>query len=427
MNAEPAPPTGGLPPLRDLPEPVRGRVVALTARVLPDVARVPPALRKVADFAPARRARHGRSAISAALEADEEFRAHVAVQVAAIPDDDNGPTERAARAWLVRPEGARDALEAALDELASLSATDVATTAQVDALTERVAALQQAERDDRARHRAALQKLKDDNADLRRKLGETRSAERSARERADRLADDSSAALDAAGAATAAAEAEARRLRARVEELRATLQRGRSEGRAERDSASVRARLLLDTVLEATAGLQRELALPSAEGRPADRVEIAQAEEGVRSPVAGLSVTSPALLEQYLALPRAHLVVDGYNVSMTAWASSSLELQRTRLLSALAALVARTRIEVTVVFDAHAGGPRPVVSTPRGVRVVFSPEGVIADDVIREYVAAEPAGRVVVVATSDQHVARDVVAAGARAVAAEALVGLLRR
>ena len=223
MSAEPAPPTGGLPPLRDLPEPVRGRVVALTARVLPDVARVPPALRKVADFAPARRARHGRSAISAALEADEEFRDHVAVQVAAIPDDDNGPTERAARAWLVRPEGARDALEAALDEVASLSATDVATTAQVDALTERVAALQQAERDDRARHRAALQKLKDDNADLRRKLGETRSAERSARERADRLADDSSAALDAAGAATAAAEAEARRLRARVEELRATV------------------------------------------------------------------------------------------------------------------------------------------------------------------------------------------------------------
>ncbi|MEO5852165.1 MAG: NYN domain-containing protein [Nocardioides sp.] len=427
MSAETAPRTGALPPLRDLPEAVRGRVVALTARVLPDVARVPPALRKVAGFAPARRARHGRSGISAALEADEEFRDHVAVQVAAIPDDDSGPVERAARAWLVRPEGALDAFEAALDEVASLSAADVATTAQVDALTERLVALQQAERDERARHKAALQKLKDDNADLRRKLGETRTAERGARERADRLADHSSAALDAAAAAAAAAEADARRLRAQVEELRATLQRGRSEGRAERDGASVRARLLLDTVLEATAGLQRELALPSAEGRPADRVEIAEAEQGVRSPVAGLAVTSPALLEQYLALPRAHLVVDGYNVSMTAWASSSLELQRTRLLSALATLVARTRIEVTVVFDAHAGGPRPVVSTPRGVRVVFSPEGVIADDVIREYVAAEPAGRVVVVATSDQQVARDVVAAGARAVAAEALVGLLRR
>jgi len=58
---------------------------------------------------------------------------------------------------------------------------------------------------------------------------------------------------------------------------------------------------------------------------------------------------------------------------------------------------------------------------------VFSPEGVIADDVIRKYVAAEPPGRVVVVATSDREVARDVAADGARAVAAEALVGVLRR
>lgn len=426
MSAEPAPPSDVLPPLQELPEPVRGRVVALTARVLPDVARVPASLRKVAAFAPARRARHGAGAILASLDADEDFRGHVGVLVAAIPEDGSA-ADRAARAWLVRPDGADGALREALDELTSLSEVDVATAAQVGVLSEQVAALVQAERDERVRHKAALQKLKDENVDLRRKLGETRSAERAARERADRLADESSTALEAATAATSAAEADARRLRAQVEELRAVVQRGRSEGRAERDEASLRARLLLDTVLEATAGLQRELALPSTDGRPADRVEIAQAEEGVRSPMAGLAATSPALLEQYLSLPRPHLIVDAYNVSMTAWPSSSLEIQRTRLLSALATLVARTRIEVTAVFDAHAGGPRPVVSTPRGVRVVFSPEGVIADDVIREYVAAEPTGRVVVVATSDQAVARDVVADGARAVAAEALVGLLRR
>ena len=48
------------PGLADLPEEVRHRVHALTAEVLPEVAKLPPPLRKVADFAPARRARLGR-------------------------------------------------------------------------------------------------------------------------------------------------------------------------------------------------------------------------------------------------------------------------------------------------------------------------------------------------------------------------------
>ena len=62
---------------------------------------------------------------------------------------------------------------------------------------------------------------------------------------------------------------------------------------------------------------------------------------------------------------------------------------------------------------------------PRGVRVVFSPEGVIADDVIRQLVAAEPPGRVVVVVSDDQAVVRDVVRAGARAVPASSLLGII--
>ena len=80
-----------------------------------------------------------------------------------------------------------------------------------------------------------------------------------------------------------------------------------------------------------------------------------------------------------------------------------------------------------MVFDAASSSSRPVVSSPRGVKVRFSPEGVIADDVIRDLVAAEPEGRVVVVVTSDQEVARDVVRAGARSVSADALIALLAR
>ena len=70
--------------------------------------------------------------------------------------------------------------------------------------------------------------------------------------------------------------------------------------------------------------------------------------------------------------------------------------------------MARTGAETTVVFDAaEPDQPGPWSSAPRGVKVLFSPPGVIADDVIRDLVAAEPPGRTVVVVTDDQEVAGD--------------------
>jgi predicted RNA-binding protein with PIN domain len=61
------------------------------------------------------------------------------------------------------------------------------------------------------------------------------------------------------------------------------------------------------------------------------------------------------------------------------------------------------------------------------VRVLYSPFGVIADDVIRQLVAVEPTGRPVVVVTSDQAVARDVLRGGAKVVGAVVLSRLLAR
>jgi predicted RNA-binding protein with PIN domain len=135
----------------------------------------------------------------------------------------------------------------------------------------------------------------------------------------------------------------------------------------------------------------------------------------------------PALLDQLLALPRVHLVVDGNNVTKAAWPELSLERQRDRLLAGVAPLVARSGAEVTVVFDAADSTERPVVNRPRGVRVLYSPPGVIADDVIRELVAAEPRGRPLVDVSSDREVARDVARSGARVVASSALHRLLGR
>ena len=114
-------PTDGLEPaegtpeqarLADLPEPVRARVVVLAADALPQVTPLPPALRRVAEFAPARRARLGGSAIAAALD-DDEVRERVATQVAARPAREGDLTDAAARAWLTRGEGWTEAVERA--------------------------------------------------------------------------------------------------------------------------------------------------------------------------------------------------------------------------------------------------------------------------------------------------------------------------
>jgi predicted RNA-binding protein with PIN domain len=66
-------------------------------------------------------------------------------------------------------------------------------------------------------------------------------------------------------------------------------------------------------------------------------------------------------------------------------------------------------------------------SVPRGVRVLFSDRGVLADDVIRNLVAAEPAGRPLVVATSDRAVADSVRGRGAHPAPSAVLVSRLSR
>jgi predicted RNA-binding protein with PIN domain len=281
----------------------------------------------------------------------------------------------------------------------------------------------------RRRNRDQVTDLKRQNAELRHKLGDARARTRAAEESAARAEAAAAELSSATVAAVSGQEAELRRLRNRVDELEGELTALRRAGRAERGTETLRARLLLDTLLDTAQGLRRELALPAVTITPADLVEAHIAEEGSRASSGHGSMTSddPVLLDQLLALPRVHLIVDGYNVTKTAWPELSLERQRDRLLGGLAPLTARSGAEVTVVFDASEIKDRPLVNRPRGVRVLYSPEGVIADDLIRELVAAEPQGRPVVVVSSDQEVARDVRQAGARSVAAMALARLLTR
>ncbi len=421
---------------------VRARVVGLAADALGrmDAQQLPPSLRRVAGFAPARRARLAATQIAGVLAEDDGFRERVAVQVrAGVPDlvraleDDEAapadPVDLAALAYLLRPDGWSAILEAGNEATEERGADDGGLAARVERLSRQVHSAAEQLKEVRRRHRDQLADLKAQNADLRLKLGQARARTRSAEAESARVGAAAQEAASAAEARASTQEADLRRLRARTDQLERELAALRTGERNGRGTETMRARLLLDTLLDTAQGLRRELALPAGSGSPADAVEAMVAEHGTRASSGQASMTAddPALLDQLLALPRVHLIVDGYNVTKAAWPELSLERQRDRLLGGLAPMAARSGAEVTVVFDAAGASDRPLVNRPRGVRVLFSSPGVIADDVIRDLVEAEPPGRPVVVVSSDAEVVRDVLRAGARTAAALALSRLLAR
>ena len=402
---------------------------------------VPPSLARVRSFTPARRADRGAVPLLGALERDESFRARVAsvvraesaelasaVDAGSAPDGAD-PVEVAATAYLLRPAAWTALVQQASRALARAEQERVERRGHE--LVSRMRAELELARAERGRGESAareeLAALQEELADVRRELRRHRSD-------ADRARAQARSAQSRAEEVTAAAEREVEAARDRADRAEAELRAAREElaalRRADREGRSLggaRARLLLDTVLDAAAGLRSELALPPAGLAPADLVGSAEPPAGAAVAARARREDDPAVLDELLRLPRAHLVVDGYNVTKSAYGELPLADQRARLLAALSSLAARTRAEITCCFDgADLPGRTPTPSV-RGVRVRFSAAGEIADDLIRRLVRAEPPGRVVIVASSDREVADDVRALGARPVPSAALAGLLAR
>jgi predicted RNA-binding protein with PIN domain len=101
-------------------------------------------------------------------------------------------------------------------------------------------------------------------------------------------------------------------------------------------------------------------------------------------------------------------------------------MQRQVLLDTVENVARRYGSDLTVVFDG-AGVIGASSDQRRLVRVVYSPEGVIADDVIRSEVARLPATRHVVVVTNDRAVVTDVRGLGANTVSSDRFVALAKR
>lgn len=397
-----------------LPAAARDRIVAWTAASLDVLApeRVPAPLRRVALFTPAKRAQRGAVALLAVWRGDPTFRAAVAESAPAESVTDNLAT-RAARAHLLGAPEAAALLEelrrgqrrpAAMTPAPARRPADRGPdgpTPDAGSDREELDRLRRRLRDQGQRVRAAedaavtaVRALETERAAATVDLAAARAAEVAARERAD-------------GAVRRADRAE----------LRLAAVRERSP--RTRTAGDRRLELLLATVETAAAGLRREWDLQGGGPDPADTVTA----DWPAPAVANEPGADRVRLQSWLTLPHPHLVVDGYNVTKTGYPDLTLEQQRDRLARAVSALAARTSVEATIIFDgADVVATRPVV---RGVRVLFSPPGTIADEVIADVVAAEPRGRVIVVITSDRELIGRVRRHGARTAPSDVLLQLL--
>ena len=378
--------------------------------------------------------------IAAHLEQDEDFRASVAEHVReSLPylaeGLENGalpvaadPVDVAAAAYLLRSDGWAQRVEDVRQTLRQeeAAAEEAAAAEEVSRLQGEVTAARESGRQEAERLRGELRSSRSEVADLRRKLREARDRTSKAEQDAQQARAEADQERANARQAASSADTELRKLRDRVSNAEATAESVRRSAREGRSAEDARLRVLLDTLVDAAQGLRRELALPSTISRPADQLDAGEPGAGG---FAGRSLTEddPALLDSLLALPQLHLIVDGYNVTKTGYPSLTLEAQRNRLLSSLAALVAQNRVELTCVFDGAEQSSPVRVMSPRGVRVLFSDPGETADDLICRLVRAEPPGRAVVVVSSDQEIVGEVRRSGARPAPSSLLLRRLDR
>jgi predicted RNA-binding protein with PIN domain len=345
-----------------------------------------------------------------AIDANEPFR--TAIAAGALPE----LVDPIGIVWLQRPEGWEAHIERLVAEMAD-------EAAEADLRT----ALRREEKRRRAAEQVAV-RLRADIADRDASIGALE------------------ADLDGLRADVVKAEDEVATLRAEIVDLRI-------EARHARDREAA-AKSKLDAALNAPAGSERPDApatVPEGDAGtgvdPAAVSEVARAarelagrleallptetpDAGRRSEprqplrLPGGVIASSAEAAEFLLRSDAAVLVDGYNVAKLAWPTRSLQAQRNQLLDAVENLARRFGSDLTVVFDgatvvgAHA-------ARRRLVRVVWSPEGVIADDVIRDEVRRLPTTRAVVVVTNDAEIVADVKALGANVVPSNALIAVL--
>lgn len=352
--------------------------------------------------------------VRAAVEGDDEFRRRLASAATIELIDQIGVL------WLSRPDGWEEAIAAELPDKIVDDKTAVrreerrrvaaeAKAARVGAELVGVTDELQRERQAKAPLMAEHDRLRGQLEELRKRLRESQVAEHAT---AQRLAKVESELLDARGQIPQAVEAPPE---ATVD---TSAVRALVEGAASATSEIVR--MLNDALAELRTGDMEVLAtsLPRAKS-------VRPRRNPIRLPGGVLAGTVEAA-EFLLKKKGSTTLIDGYNVAKLGWPALELDQQHERLAAAAENLAKRWHMAMTIVFDgatiegAHA-------STRRKVRIVYSPAGVSADDVLRNEVGGADVGTPVVVVTNDRAIITDVAGAGANTVSSDDFLVLLRR
>ncbi len=351
--------------------------------------------------------------VRAAVEGDDEFRRRLA-SVATIELID-----QVGVLWLSRPDGWEETIGTALpdkiiDDMTALRREERRRVAAQGAAA-RVSAELLGLADELQRERLAKAPLAAERDRLRVELDELRQRLR-----------ESQRAEHAAAQALAKVESELLEARRQIPEpidlpLAASIDTSAVRSLVE-DAASASseiARMLADALAELTAG----------DELPPDPAPQARVGRPRRTPIrlpGGVRAGTVEAAEVLLRTKGSAMFIDGYNVAKLGWPALELDQQRERCVTAAENLAKRWHMAMTIVFDgATIEGAH--TSTRRRVRIVYSPAGVSADDVLRAEVAAVDVNKPVVVVTNDRAIITDVAAAGANTVSSDDFLVLLRR
>ncbi len=357
----------------------------------------------------------GLGPIRRAIAADDDFRRKIAV--GALPE----LVDPIGILWLQRPPDWEQSIR-------DLVATSIAEQAETDAATQIRREQKKREAAEQAAVRSRIEVL-----ELQRLLGES-------------VTEVDSLRADVAKLSESAAEMRTELLDARNEARHANDRSLAAAGKlevaiAQRDAALAArtdAELVRDDALADRTTLSADVAelaaLASTAQELADRLAVLNAPASDapshaprRRPLAipGGMLGGSLQVAEYLVRSGATVLVDGYNVSMLGWPDLSIGEQRRVLLDGAENLARRFGCDITVVFDgAEVVGA--AADQRRLIRVVYSPEGVIADDIIRSEADRLPASRQVIVVTNDAEIIDDVRGMGANTVSSDRFVELLR-
>ena len=352
----------------------------------------------------------------AAIEGDEDFRTRLASAATTELMDEVGVL------WLTRPAGWAQSVvdlmpEKVVDDVAALRREERRRVAAQEAASRTRAELLRLTLE-LERERAAKAALTSEGDRLRAELDDLRQRLRMAQR-----------AEHATAQGLAKAEAELVDLRRNVAEpipepvpphqvIDTTAAKGWLE---EAVSASTDIARMLTEALRELAAADTEV---TAEGRAPVR-PIRARRKPVRLP-GGVFTGTVEAAEFLLRVKGAERLVDGYNVAKLGWPLLDLGQQREQCILAAENIAKRWNMAVTIVFDgASVEGAH--TSARRKVRIVYSPAGVSADDVLRAEVAAADVAKPVIVVTNDRAIITDVVASGANTVSSDDFLHLLRR